>query len=391
MSAAFFSVRCTSGPTRSLWRLDPGGETYALLMLAWVYGYVYLFVLSYFSLSFLSSHLPRRSRRAFCNVASDVSVDCGILPCGVVHHLAPKRLRAARGILAVFRICQCRETPARRNQELSTIALDRPYVDFACTLWLLHTKTCGPDPRVGPGVDATALRRIPWVADMASFMVCPLLPVVPVTPPLGTSATRSVTLTSAKKCAPMSCCHAAHPGVRGVTEFFATTCYFTTQSSNRPRSLSYELPDGTSSLLAPNVSTRKLCSSQDHSGIHDNSSFMKRDVDSCNMAITRPMHPIFSELVDDALYGRRRLLSLLGDQCWCEMPLLLKLVKVLSPLCVIAGSWHFGLHDKPEHSASTRDGSFSCCRGHALTLQPLTGSFGDLVSLEPRPSYGLLH
>ena len=76
--------------------------------------------------------------------------------------------------------------------------------------------------------------------------------------------------------APMSCCHAAHPGeiVRGVTEFFATTFYFTTQSSNRPRNLSYELPDGTSSLLAPNVSTRKLCSSQDASGIHDNSSFM---------------------------------------------------------------------------------------------------------------------
>ena len=58
--------------------------------------------------------------------------------------------------------------------------------------------------------------------------------------------------------------------------------HFTTQSSNRPRNLSYELPDGTSSLLAPNVSTRKLCSSQDASGIHDNSSFMKRDVDSCN-------------------------------------------------------------------------------------------------------------
>ena len=133
--------------------------------------------------------------------------------------------------------------------------------------------------------------------------------------------------------------------------------------------LSYELPDGTSSLLAPNVSTRKLCSSQDASGIHDNSSFMKRDVDSCNTAITRPMHRNFSELVDGALYGRRRLLSLPGEQCWCVMPLLLKLVKVLSPLCVIAGSWHFGLHDKPEHSVSTRDGSFSCCLGHALTLQ----------------------
>ena len=107
---------------------------------------------------------------------------------------------------------------------------------------------------------------------------------VPVTLPLGTSATRSVTLTSAKKCAPKSCCHAAHPGetVRGVTEFFATTFYFTTQSSNRPRNLSYEVPDGTSSLLAPNVSTRKLCSSQDASGIHDKSSFMKPDVDSCN-------------------------------------------------------------------------------------------------------------
>ena len=172
-------------------------------------------------------------------------------------------------------------------------------ISLALGGWIarLHTKTCGPDPRVGPGVDATALRRIPWVADMASFVVCPLLPVVPVTPPLGTSATRSVTLTSAKKCAPMSCCHAAHPGeiVRGITEFFTTTFYFTTQSSNRPRNLSYELPDGTSSLLAPNVSTRKLCSSQDHSGIHDNSSFMKLDVDSCNTAITRPMHRIFSE------------------------------------------------------------------------------------------------
>ena len=43
--------------------------------------------------------------------------------------------------------------------------------------------------------------------------------------------------------------------VRDVTVFFATTLYFTTQSSNRPRNLSYELPDGTSSLSAPNVST----------------------------------------------------------------------------------------------------------------------------------------
>ena len=63
-----------------------------------------------------------------------------------------------------------------------------------------------------------------------------------------------------------------------VTEFFATTFYFT----NRPRNLSYELPDETSSLLAPNVSTRKLCSSHDASGVHDNSSFVKRDVNSCN-------------------------------------------------------------------------------------------------------------
>ena len=63
-----------------------------------------------------------------------------------------------------------------------------------------------------------------------------------------------------------------------VTEFFATTFYFT----NRPRNLSYELPDETSSLLAPNVSTRKLCSSHDASGVHDNSSFVKRDVGSCN-------------------------------------------------------------------------------------------------------------
>ena len=63
-----------------------------------------------------------------------------------------------------------------------------------------------------------------------------------------------------------------------VTEFFATTFYFT----NRPRSLSYELPHETSSLLAPNVSTRKLCSSHHASGVHNNSSFVKRDVDSCN-------------------------------------------------------------------------------------------------------------
>ena len=49
----------------------------------------------------------------------------------------------------------------------------------------------------------------------------------------------------------MSCCHAPRPGeiVRDVTVFFATTLYFTTQSSNRPRNLSYELPDRTSSLF----------------------------------------------------------------------------------------------------------------------------------------------
>ena len=223
-------------------------------------------------------------------------------------------------------------------------------ISLATGGWIarLHTKTCGPDPRVGPGVDATALRGVPWVADVASFIVCPLLPVVPVTPPIGNSATRSVTLTSAKKCAPMSSCHAAHPGeiVRGVTEFFATTFYFTTQSSNRPSNLSYELPDGTSSLLAPNVSARKLCSNQDASGIHDNSSFMKRDVDSCDTATTRPTHRLFSMALST---GEDDFLSLPGEQCWCEMPLLLKLVKVLSPLCVIAGSCNFGLHDPYRH------------------------------------------
>ena len=58
----------------------------------------------------------------------------------------------------------------------------------------------------------------------------------------------------------MSCCHAPRPEeiVRDVTVFFATTLYFTTQSSNRPRTLSFELPDGTSSLSAPNVSTPRL-------------------------------------------------------------------------------------------------------------------------------------
>ena len=64
-------------------------------------------------------------------------------------------------------------------------------------------------------------------------------------------------LTPARICTPMSCFHAPRPEeiVRDVTVFFATTLYFTTQSSNRPRNLSYELPDGTSSLSAPNVST----------------------------------------------------------------------------------------------------------------------------------------
>ena len=71
------------------------------------------------------------------------------------------------------------------------------------------------------------------------------------------------------------------------------------------------------------------------------------------VAVTLACHVGHADFVDGALYGRRRLLSLPGEQCWCEMPLLLKLVKGLSPLCVIAGSWHFGLHDKPEHSVST--------------------------------------
>ena len=67
-------------------------------------------------------------------------------------------------------------------------------------------------------------------------------------------------LTPARICTPMSCCRAPRPEeiVRDVTVFFATTLYFMTQSSNRPRNLSYELPDGTSSLSAPNVSTPRL-------------------------------------------------------------------------------------------------------------------------------------
>ena len=75
---------------------------------------------------------------------------------------------------------------------------------------------------------------------------------------------------------------------------------------------------------------------------------------------TASMHRISSELVDGALHGRRRLLSLPGEQCWFE--------GFESSLrhCRL---WHFGLHDKPEHSVSTGDGSCSCCRGHPLTLQ----------------------
>ena len=94
----------------------------------------------------LSSSRPGRSA-----LRCVVSLGCGLLLCGA-DPLVPKRLRAARGTLAIFRICQCRGTPARRNQELSMISLDRSYVDFASAWWLdrdVAHDTCGPDPRAG--------------------------------------------------------------------------------------------------------------------------------------------------------------------------------------------------------------------------------------------------
>ena len=55
-----------------------------------------------------------------CSALRCFSLGCGLLLCGA-DPLVPKRLRAASSTLAIFRICQCRGTPARRNQELSMI------------------------------------------------------------------------------------------------------------------------------------------------------------------------------------------------------------------------------------------------------------------------------
>ena len=90
------------------------------------------------------------------------SLGCGLLLCGA-DPLVPKRLRAARGTLAIFRICQCRGTPARRNQELSMISLDRSYVDFASAWWFdrnVPHDTCGPDPRAGGSGALVSTRQL---------------------------------------------------------------------------------------------------------------------------------------------------------------------------------------------------------------------------------------
>ena len=67
-----------------------------------------------------------------CGVSPSYSVLVGLFCVAIVAFfcgadlLVPKRLGAARGTLAILRICQRWGTPARRNQELSMISRTFP-------------------------------------------------------------------------------------------------------------------------------------------------------------------------------------------------------------------------------------------------------------------------